>query len=81
MNLPLLSSERPTAAELQSPEALAEVYKAIENMLFEIYEELQEGMLITGRVVLLKIAGILGLTDLPVRRQDLEEIDAAVRGR
>jgi hypothetical protein len=61
MSLPYLASEKPTPEGLRSPEEMVKVYRGIENMLFEMYEELGEGQSITGDLVLQKAAKILGV--------------------
>ncbi len=75
MNLPYLESKNPSKEGLQSPDMLVQVYKAIENMLFEIYEELGEGECITGATVLQKVVKILDIKELAIPKGWLEEIN------
>lgn len=75
MILPYLESKSPNIEGLKSPEILSEVYKGIENMLFEIYEELDEGKCLTGEIILQKVVNILDVKELKIPQQWLDEIN------
>lgn len=74
MSLPYLTTIHPTEEGLFSLETIVSIYKGIENMLFEIYEELGEGQFITGLLILQKVSKILDVNiQLPINQ--LNEIN------
>lgn len=74
MSLPYLAAKNPTKEGLLSLETLVGIYKGIDNMLFEIYEELSEGQYITGLLVVQQVSKILNFT-LQLPSNQLEEIN------
>ena len=74
MSLPYLATKNPTKEGLFSLETLVGIYKGIDNMLFEIYEELNEGQYMSDLLVVQKVSKILNVT-LQLPSNQLEEIN------